>query len=93
LIAQCFYYPYNKALRQITEFLYTTTQYKIVFEKIFYPNPKKYYDLIMTKKTSSPDSLFDEDAEVIFDVIDKAAKDNLVEPNGALKLRAKNATK
>ena len=39
----------------------------------------------MTKKISSPVSLFDEDADVILDVIDKAAKDNLLESNGALK--------
>ena len=81
----CYEYHYLKALRQITEFLYATPQYKIIFEKIFYPNPKEYYKLIMTKKISSPVSLFDEDADVILDVIDKAAKDNLLESNGALK--------
>ena len=85
LVAQCFYYPYNKALRQITEFIYNNPKYKNIFEQIFYPNPKGYYQLIMNKKPLNPDSPFDDDAEVIFDVIDKAAKDNLLESNGALK--------
>lgn len=85
LVAQCYYYPYNKAFRQITEFIYNNPKYKNIFEKIFYPNPKEYYQLIMNKRLLNPDSPFDDDAEVIFDVINKAAKDNLLEFNGALK--------
>ena len=85
LAAQCYYYPYNKALREITEFIYNNPKYKNIFEQIFYPNPKGYYQLIMNKKPLNPDSPFDDDAEVIFDVIDKAAKDNLLKSNGALK--------
>ncbi len=85
LMMNCYESVYLKALREITEFIYNNPKYKNIFEQIFYPNPKGYYQLIMNKKPLNPDSPFDDDAEVIFDVIDKAAKDNLLESNGALK--------
>ena len=84
LSAQCYYYAYSKAFREITQFIYNTPAYKPIFEKIFYPNPQAYYKLITTIKPNNSKTPFDDNAEMIFEVIDKAAKDNLVDKNGAL---------
>lgn len=85
LMMNCYESVYLKALREITEFIYTHPQYKYIFEQIFYPNPNKYYHLIMTKKYNIPYELRDFDAEMIGEIIDEAIKDGLIESNGALK--------
>lgn len=66
----CMQECYLKALRQITEFLYTTPQYKLIFERIFYLNPKEYYETIQSKN--------------IADIIDKMAHDKLIDKTGKL---------
>ena len=65
----CMQESYLKALRQITELLYTTPKYKPIFEKIFYTNPKKYYELIQANDIT---------------IIDKMARDNLIDKTGKL---------
>ncbi|RDU60641.1 hypothetical protein CQA53_10720 [Helicobacter didelphidarum] len=85
LAMNCYESVYLKALREITEFIYTHPKYKHIFEQIFYPNPSKYYHLITIKKQNIPYELRDFDAEMVGEIIDEAIKDNLVESNGALK--------
>ena len=84
LSAQCYYYAYSKAFSKITQFIYNTPAYKPIFEKIFYPNPKEYYKLITTAKPNNSKSPFDENAEMILEVIKVAAKDNLIDKNGRI---------
>lgn len=72
----CMQESYLKAFKQITEFIYKNHQYKDFFEKIFYLNPKEYYDLIMTTKIS--------ESATLFELIKQAAKDNLIDKTGKL---------
>lgn len=80
-----YHYIYLKAFRELTEFIYNTTKYKVIFEKIFYPNPKEYYKLIMTKKENLPEELRDYDSEQLEKIIDKSAQDGLLKLNGAFR--------
>ena len=73
----CMQKSYIQAFRQITHFIYNTPAHKPIFEKIFYPNPKEYYESIMTKRK-------DYDYNALSDIIKKATNDNLVDKNGAL---------
>ena len=75
--SDCITDGYINGFRQITQFIYNTPAYKPIFEKIFYPNPKEYYESIMTKNK-------DYDYNALSDIIKKAANDNLVDKNGAL---------
>ena len=49
-ISDCISLDYLEAFKQITEFIYNNPKYKGLFEKIFYPNPKEYYDMLFTKQ-------------------------------------------
>ena len=73
----CMQESYLKALQQITELLYATPKYKPVFEKIFYTNPKKYYELIQG------DNITDTTYKIT-SIIDKMAQDNLIDKTGKL---------
>ena len=66
----CMQECYLKALRDITKFLYAVPRYEPIFEKIFYPNPKEYYEVIQNKS--------------IVDIIDKMTQDNLIDKTGKL---------
>lgn len=74
-ISDCILLDYLEALKQITEFIYNNPKYKGLFEKIFYPNPKEYYDILFTKQLDDRLLTFTE----------KAAQDNLINKNGKLK--------
>lgn len=75
--SDCVTDEYITAFRKITQFIYDNPAYKPIFKKIFYLNPKEYYESIMTKKK-------DYDYNALSDIIAKAVKDNLVDKNGAL---------
>lgn len=68
---------YINAFRQITQFIYNIPAHKSIFEKIFYPNPKEYYESIMTKRK-------EDDYNALSYIIKKAANDNLIDKNGAI---------
>ena len=72
----CITDEYINAFRQITQFIYNIPAHKPIFEKIFYQNPKEYYESIMTKRK-------EDDYNALSDIIKKATNDNLVDKNGA----------
>ncbi|MGX2985194.1 hypothetical protein ACWIWK_06980 [Helicobacter sp. 23-1048] len=74
--SDCITDGYITAFRQITQFIYNIPAHKPIFEKIFYPNPKEYYESIMTKNKNY-------DFNALSDIIKKATNDNLVDKNGA----------
>lgn len=74
-ISDCILLDYLEAFKQITEFIYNNPKYKGLFEKIFYPNPKEYYDILFTKQLD----------DRLLKFTEKAAQDNLIDKNGKLK--------
>ncbi|MGX3044648.1 hypothetical protein [Helicobacter sp. T3_23-1056] len=73
----CITDEYINTFRQITQFIYNIPAHKPIFEKIFYPNPKEYYESIMTKRK-------EDDYNALSYIIKKATSDNLIDKNGAL---------
>ncbi len=73
----CITDEYINAFRQITQFIYNIPAHKPIFEKIFYQNPKEYYESIMTKRKEY-------DYNALSYIISKAANDNLIDKNGAI---------
>lgn len=74
-ISDCILLDYLEAFKQITEFIYNNPKYKGLFEKIFYPNPKEYYDILFAKQLD----------DRLLKLAKKATKDNLIDKNGKLK--------
>lgn len=60
----------------MTDFIYNNAKYRPIFNEIFTPNPKEYYEFIKS------------DRQLLFtlmsELIDKAAKDNLIDKTGKL---------
>ncbi|RDU52698.1 hypothetical protein CQA49_07210 [Helicobacter sp. MIT 00-7814] len=65
---------YLKYIRKITDFIYDNPKYKYIFDEIFAPNSKEYYELINS----------DRQFLLLDKIIDKAAKDNLIDKTGKL---------
>lgn len=74
-ISDCILLYYLEAFKQITEFIYNNPKYKGLFEQIFYPNPKEYYDILFTKQLD----------DRLLKFTEKVAQDNLIDKNGKLK--------
>lgn len=64
---------YLQYFKKITNFIYDNPKYKYIFDEIFAPNPKEYYELIKSDKEF-----------LLSKIIDKAAKDNLIDKTGKL---------
>ncbi|NDJ28132.1 hypothetical protein DMB95_01535 [Campylobacter sp. MIT 12-8780] len=62
---------YLAYFQKITNFIYDEPKYKHIFEQIFTPNAQEYYKLIQTSDTLKT-------------IIDKAAKEGLVDKRGRL---------
>lgn len=68
-LTSCLQYEYFTSFKQLTDFIYNNPQYKHIFDKIFAPNAKEYYELIKSSKD-------------LRKIIDKAAKEGLIDKIG-----------
>lgn len=72
-VADTLYEVYMEYIGKITNFIYDNPKYKYIFDEIFAPNPKEYYELINKNSIFLLDKIFE-----------KAAKDNLIDKTGKL---------
>lgn len=70
-LTSCLQDEYGKSFYELSSFIYDNPKYKHIFDEIFTPNPKGYYELIKSSKD-------------LRKIIDKAAKDNLIDNTGKL---------
>ncbi|TQR42968.1 hypothetical protein DMB95_00255 [Campylobacter sp. MIT 12-8780] len=74
-LTSCMQDEFGESFYELSNFIYENPKYKHIFDEIFTPNPKEYYEFMKSHSNSE---------FLLKNILQKAAQDNLIDKTGKL---------